>query len=166
MQLIRRRLTFANVVALLALFIALGGSAYAVHLGKNAVKTRNIRNGAVVESKLADRAVTKAKIAPGAVGTGSLGDIVERATTKPLPEGGTALVTATCIPGETLIGGSGTVDTSNSSDIVVTGVSPTRADGSTLPPGEAPTGWTVLANNYLGGTTTPAAASAYALCLK
>jgi hypothetical protein len=166
MRLVRSKLTFANVVALLALFIALGGSAYAIHLGKNAVKTRNIRNGAVVESKLADRAVTKAKIAPGAVGTGELGGIVARLTTKPLPEGGTVLVTATCNPGETLIGGSGNVDTSNSSDIVVTGVSPTRADGSTLAPGQPPTGWTVLANNYLGGTTTPATAFAYALCLK
>ena len=36
MRFIRSKLTFANVVALLALFIALGGSAYAIHLGKNA----------------------------------------------------------------------------------------------------------------------------------
>jgi hypothetical protein len=161
-----RRISSAHLIALVALFVALGGSAYAIHLGKNAVKTRNIRNGAVVESKLADRAVTKAKIAPGAVGTGSLGDIVARLTTKPIPEGGSTIVTATCNPGETLIGGSGNVSTSNSSDVVVNGVSPTRADASALAPGQPPTGWTVLANNYLGGTTTSATALAYALCLK
>ena len=47
MRFIRSKLTFSNVVALLALFVALGGSAYAFHLGKNAVKTKNIKNGAV-----------------------------------------------------------------------------------------------------------------------
>ena len=33
-----RRISSAHVIALLALFVALGGSAYAIHLGKNAVK--------------------------------------------------------------------------------------------------------------------------------
>ena len=79
----------ALVVAMLALFVALGGAAYAVTLGKNDVKTRNIASGAVTGSRLAagavktakirDGAVTTTKIADGAVGASALGDgAVER----------------------------------------------------------------------------------------
>jgi hypothetical protein len=56
------------VVAVLALCLAVGGTAFAaVKLGKNAVKTKNIKNGAVKESKLAANAVTESKIAGNAV---------------------------------------------------------------------------------------------------
>jgi hypothetical protein len=55
---IRQRLTYANVTATLALFIALGGSSYAAlslprnsvgsaQIRRNAVNSRHIRNGAV-----------------------------------------------------------------------------------------------------------------------
>lgn len=45
----------AMIVALVALMVGLGGGAYAakVKLGKNAVKTKNIKNGAVTEKKIA-----------------------------------------------------------------------------------------------------------------
>lgn len=83
----------AAVVAMLALFVAFGGAAYAVTLGKNDVKTRNIASGAVTGSRLAagavktakvrDGAVTTTKIADGAVGVSALGSgAVERAKIK------------------------------------------------------------------------------------
>ena len=63
----------AMVVAVLALCLAVGGTAFAaVKLGKNAVKTKNIKNGAVKESKLAGNAVTESKIASGAVTEGKI----------------------------------------------------------------------------------------------
>ncbi len=63
----------AMVVAILALCLAVGGTAFAaVKLGKNAVKTKNIKNGAVTESKIAGNAVTESKIASGAVSPGKL----------------------------------------------------------------------------------------------
>ncbi len=73
----------AMVVAVLALCLAVGGTAFAaVKLGKNAVKTKNIKNnavterkiagGAVTESKIAGNAVTESKIAGGAVSPGKL----------------------------------------------------------------------------------------------
>jgi hypothetical protein len=62
------RLTFANVIALLALVIALGGSAYAaVSLPKNSVGTKQLKKRAVTNSKLANRAVTGAKVRPGSL---------------------------------------------------------------------------------------------------
>jgi hypothetical protein len=45
---IRARLTYANVMATIAVFIGLGGGAYAAfHLPRNSVRSRNIVNGQV-----------------------------------------------------------------------------------------------------------------------
>jgi hypothetical protein len=69
-----RRPSAAIVIACLALFVALGSATYAkVKLGKNAVKTKNIKNSAVKEPKIADAAVTNGKIADAAVSAGKLG---------------------------------------------------------------------------------------------
>jgi hypothetical protein len=62
------RITYANVIATLALVVALGlGTAYAAGLGRNVVKSRNIAPGAVKASDLGKRSVGTAKIAPRAV---------------------------------------------------------------------------------------------------
>lgn len=59
------RLTYANVVATLALFVALGGVSYAaVQLSPNSVDTRHLRRGAVTAQKLDAASVTRAKLAP------------------------------------------------------------------------------------------------------
>jgi hypothetical protein len=54
MKRIRARLTFANVVACLALFVALGGASYAaIKLPKNSVGAKQLRKGAVTPAKIA-----------------------------------------------------------------------------------------------------------------
>ena len=96
----RSRLTFANVVAVMALFISLGGFSYAaVQVGSkqivnNSIRSRDIRNGGVASRDvkngtirtddiangrvatvdLADNAVDSGKLADNAVGTGKLAD--------------------------------------------------------------------------------------------
>jgi hypothetical protein len=88
MQAIGKRLTYANVVSTLALFLVLaGGVAYAAKVGKksvgpaqlkanavttakikaNAVTTRKIKKNAVANAKIKDGAVESAKIADGSV---------------------------------------------------------------------------------------------------
>jgi hypothetical protein len=67
-----RHLSFSNVVSLVALFVALGGSAYA--LSNNSVKSRHIDNGQVRTEDLDDSAVTGAKINAGAVKSSDVGD--------------------------------------------------------------------------------------------
>src|SRR5690348_15207995 len=68
----------AMVVALIALFVALGGTGYAVsalpkdsvgspQLRDRGVKEADLGNKAVVTGKLADQAVTREKLTPGAV---------------------------------------------------------------------------------------------------
>jgi hypothetical protein len=72
---ILRRPSPAMIVAVLALCLAVGGSAYAgvkLKLGKNAVKTKNIKNGAVTKSKIAAGAVSADKLAAGAVSPASI----------------------------------------------------------------------------------------------
>lgn len=55
---LRTRLTFANVTASLALFVALGGTSYAVTaLPRGSVGTTQIRTNAVTSSKIRDRAL-------------------------------------------------------------------------------------------------------------
>ena len=69
LRLPRPRLTYANVVATLALFIALGGGAYAaMQLPKNSVGTKQIKKGAVTPAKLSGCARSSFKGVQGQVG--------------------------------------------------------------------------------------------------
>jgi hypothetical protein len=66
---LRPRLTYANVAATIALFLAVGGgTVYAAFgLGKNDVQSKNIAPKAVKTSDLAKNAVTSPKIKDGSV---------------------------------------------------------------------------------------------------
>ena len=66
----RPRLTYGNVVATLALFIALGGASYAaVKLEKNSVSSKQIKNGGVKTKDLGTDAATGAKVDESSLGT-------------------------------------------------------------------------------------------------
>ena len=67
------RLTYANVIASLALFIALGGAAVAAGLPKGSVGANQLKNGAVTGKAIRKQAITSGKIAPKAVVAGKLG---------------------------------------------------------------------------------------------
>src|SRR3954464_2189185 len=65
---IRARLTFANVISLIALFVALGGTGYAaIKLPKNSVTAKTIKKGAVTNSKLDKNAVSSGKVKDGSL---------------------------------------------------------------------------------------------------
>jgi hypothetical protein len=67
------RLSYSNVIATIALFIALGGAAVAAGLPKNSVGATQLKRGAVTAAKLKKGAVTSGKLAPKAVIAGKLG---------------------------------------------------------------------------------------------
>jgi len=72
---ILRRVTSAHVLAAVALFVALGGGAYAaLKLPKNSVKSATIKNGQVKAADLANKAVTSKKIKDRQVKTADLAD--------------------------------------------------------------------------------------------
>ena len=60
-----------DIVAALALFVALGGTAWAV--AANSVGTPQLKNGAVKNAKIAGGAVTGAKVANGSIAKADLG---------------------------------------------------------------------------------------------
>ena len=68
---LRARLSYANVTATLALFIALGGSTYAatrIHgkdIAPRTITAKNVKRGTLTEKELARGSVTAAKLSPG-----------------------------------------------------------------------------------------------------
>lgn len=86
MKQIRKRLTYANVMSTIAVFLVIGGaSAFAAtqlaknsvgskQLKKNAVTTAKIKNNAVTAGKIANEAVTNGKLAAGSVTTDKIAD--------------------------------------------------------------------------------------------
>jgi hypothetical protein len=65
---LRRNVSFANVVSLIALFVALGGSSYAaVKLSKNSVKSKHIAKGEVRAADLARNSVSSGKVTDGSL---------------------------------------------------------------------------------------------------
>jgi hypothetical protein len=77
----RPRLTYANVVSTLALFLVLGGgAAFAANkirsgdIARNAVKTANLAPGSVRTAKIFKRAIVSGKLAVGAVRSNQITD--------------------------------------------------------------------------------------------
>jgi hypothetical protein len=121
MQRIRSRLTFANVLSCLALFIALGGAAYAAtKLPKNSVGSKQIKKEAVTPAKLSKSAKSTLagpagpagpkgpKGATGATGARGLkGDTGAKGDTGPQGPGATTLTydaAASPTPSKTAVG--------------------------------------------------------------
>ena len=150
MRRLRRVLTPANVIACTALFVALGGTGWAGQvIGRGAVGSVQLKSSAVTSSKIADRAVTKNKLAPG-IGEGVAASKITKvdspiAAVQPHSTG--TVVTATCPAGSKAVGGgwSGGLY----SDPVSEGPSP---DG---------TGWTVS----FWTDSSPASVSVSAMCI-
>jgi hypothetical protein len=66
---VRRRIprpSPATIIATIALFVALGGTAFS--LGRHSVGTKQLRNNAITSSKIKNHAVTRKKLARNAVG--------------------------------------------------------------------------------------------------
>jgi hypothetical protein len=90
MKRLRGNLTFANTIAVIALFVALGGSAYAAtRLPAHSVGTKQLKKEAVTPIKLSAAAKATVIGASGARGAGGpqgpQGDSGAAATSEPLP---------------------------------------------------------------------------------
>ena len=94
MQWIRSHLTSAHLIAMLALFIALGGTTYAAtHLPKNSVGARQLKNNAVRSKKVKNHSLLKKDFKKGQIPKGAKGD-----------KGDPGPITGTLPPGVTLKG--------------------------------------------------------------
>jgi hypothetical protein len=64
----RAKLSFANVMSVIAVFIALGSGAFAaIQIEKNSIKSRHIKDGGVKSKDLAENAVVSPKVANGSL---------------------------------------------------------------------------------------------------
>jgi hypothetical protein len=72
---IRKRLTYANVMSTMAVFLILGGATAvaATQLGKNSVGTKQLKRNSVTAAKIKRNAVTSVKIKKGAVTAAKIG---------------------------------------------------------------------------------------------
>lgn len=73
---LRRHLTANNVLAAVALFLALGSGAVAIGLKRNSVRSKQIKDGAVQTQDIKDDALTDPKFAKGQLTAGDVGNDV------------------------------------------------------------------------------------------
>lgn len=81
---LRPKLNYSNVIATIALFVALGGAAVAAGLPKHSVGAKQLKRGAVTAAalhraavtsgKLASKSVIAGKLGPNSVGPGNIGN--------------------------------------------------------------------------------------------
>jgi hypothetical protein len=74
MRQLQRKLSYSNVIATLALFIALSGGAYAAtQLPKNSVGSKQLKKGAVTGAKVKKGSLSAASFKPGQLPAGAKG---------------------------------------------------------------------------------------------
>jgi hypothetical protein len=164
MKRLRAGLTYANVVASLALFAALaGGTAFAAaQLEKESVGTKQLKKEAVTPAKLskgAKAAITGPKGATGAQGpkgdTGARGETGPAGATRiavhdspieAVASGVSNQGEADCLPGEKAIGGGMFWQEAVVKGMVVGETAPLT------PGGGPPTGWLAVGSNETGTT--------------
>jgi hypothetical protein len=172
---LRPRLTYANVMATVALFIALGGGAYAAtalpansvgskQLKKSAVVSGKIKNNAINRSKVLDNSLTGADIKESSVAkvplatTADTAAALDKATYKTAagtaPAGSAANVaTATCDSGQHVIGGGVKLD-----NAMIGLVNDSYPDTNN-------TAWTArIGNASSGSSAAPFNFTVYAIC--
>lgn len=118
----------ALVISLVALFLTLGGTAFAVGVAKNSVRSAQIVNGTVRTVDLRDNSVNAPKIAPDAVGSE---EIAENAVGSPevVPDSltagdlGAASVTSSEVADQSLTADDLGADSVGQSEIAADGVS-------------------------------------------
>lgn len=165
---IRRLLSFSNVIACLALFVALGGSVYAAgkisgkqikrsSLPGNRIKPKTIQPNRIKPKSLTGRQIKAGSLTgrqikvdslTGAqineksltgVTAGALAGVEYQATSVTLPGNGSlGRATANCPPGTYVVGGGATLSNDNGASVNSSGPSPLY------------TGWTATAHSWFG----------------
>ena len=149
----RPRLTYADVMATLALFIALGGGAYAATaLPRNSVGTKQIKRSAVTGAKVRNHSLTGADFNQSTLKTTVAVTYKTAAATAPA---GSAANTATaaCDSGQQVVGGGVKLDPPG-----IGLVNDSFPDSNN-------TAWTARVGNASNGSTArPLSFTVYAIC--
>jgi hypothetical protein len=180
-------MTFANVVSVLALFLALGGTGYAAAtLAKNSVGTKQLKKNAVTSPKVKNHSLKAVDFGAGQLpagprgpkgdkGTkgdpganGRFGPVTVRSFTAAadLAMGAKASYNAFCPAGEIAIGGGGRGDDTQSEKTNVGSSRPAISATNTNPPadGQGFTGWRLTVNNVATAATTGIRPQVWVIC--
>ena len=161
---LRPRLTYANVTATLALFVALGGGAYAATaLPANSVGTKQLKKNSVVTSKIKDRSITGTKLlgtvplstgSNHAAAAAALDKVTYKTATATAPASTAAnTATAACDSGQHVIGGGVTLS------------APGTGVVNDSYPDSGGTAWTAqVGNRSNGSSAAPFNFTVYAIC--
>lgn len=145
---ISKSLTFSNVIACLALFVALGGSVYAANkisgkqikkssLPGNRIKPKTVPANRIKPNSLTGKQINEKKLT--GVTAAALADVQYQAVQGELPPDGRAgTLTANCSPGAYAIGGGATLSNDERGIVNSSGPSPLR------------TGWTATGYSWYG----------------
>jgi hypothetical protein len=150
-------------LGMLALFVALGGTAQALG-GANTVDANDLQANTVDSREVTNNSLQARDIAAGAIQNGELGVIVSRVVSTAIPDGGSGRAEATCNAGERLIGGGGNTQQS-APDAIFHGATPSIGGGVAPVNGVTPTAWNAKATNEAGNLAS-VTVNAYALCLQ
>jgi len=175
------RLTYANVMATVAVFIALGGAGYAaIKLPKNSVGARQLRKGAVTPLKLSaasKRTLTGSQGPKGATGEagprglegpkgapGATNVVVRESVVGPVPAETFYVEYVFCDPGEVATGGGAALAETGGKEVLEDSF-PMRGDKGHpefATAGQTPIGWGAIIRN---NRSTPSAhAKFFAIC--
>jgi hypothetical protein len=181
---IRTRLTYANIAATLALFVALGGTSYAVKqigskdIADNSVRSRDVRNNTLRTRDVRNRTLLAKDFKKGQLPSGRGGARGPRGPRG--PRGVRGKTGAPGLSGLSLVTANSPMDSTDKSAILAKCPSGKRAVGGgaslisgpvdklalgrTAPSGNPPTGWRAGALEVNGGTTDDWQLAVYALC--
>jgi hypothetical protein len=193
-RLSQRRPSPSLVISLLALFVAMGGTSYAV--ARNSIGAKQLKKGAVTTSKIKSNAVTTGKVKNGSLRardfkagdlpagergerglqgiqgskgeTGTFGAVTAQFTqaTADLPDGASTSVNAFCPDGQRGIGGGARGDATSSEETHVTSSRPAISAANTEPPldGQSFTGWRATVVNTAGGVAAGIRPEVWVIC--
>ena len=183
MNQIRKRLTYANVMSSIAVFLVLGGAAFAaVKLPKNSVGTKQLKNNAVTSAKVKDGSLLGADFAAGQLPAGPQGPKGEKGekgdkgekgekgeegeegapgatnvtvarVETTIPAGGSGSAVAVCPAGSRATGG-GVNPVGVTAEAALIKSYPSTGGVSQAETGDTPTAWGGWAHNPTGGTAT------------
>ena len=167
----RPRLTFANVVSLVALFVALGGSAYAVSsLPKNSVGSRQLKKNSVTGRKVKNGSLSGADINESSlrdvpVGVAIRQKVLTLANNSVAGAGaGADDGTVRCAVGEHAIGGGVRIDNGEQDQYIVSS-RPTVGDQGVPANGGTANGWRGVVGDS-GAFPDGSRAEVFAVCAK
>ena len=173
----RLRPSPAMIVASIALFAAIGGSATAATL----ITSAKIKNNTIKSIDVKNRALQGIDIKVGSLGTQVVGDgtlqkadvaagqfvggnLTVQRTDVPLPDGGSADGSTGCPAGTKIIGGSVNISDAGSADVNIT-VSRPAGEGDSLPDsGQGFDRWRGAAHNPTSGGTAATTLRVWAIC--